>query len=174
MVEMKKSENLFWIIVGTISIIYIVYTDPFFFSQMEHTNGIVSYVEHCIPPLFYLEDCDVKFQAESQKNDSIVQKMHKGDMVEVWYYKIPDSGSYQFGHFFGEPYNYLVTQLKVNGEMKIEYSFMLTNWLFTLFILFVTVYNTIRFIQKTKNNGTKEKEMLTINQKVSIPRRLPK
>lgn len=172
---MKKSENLFWAIAGLISFIFWICISPLFFCQMDFINGKVSSIsKNGFPPRFFIENSDYEYRTDSRANDSIVYKMHRGDTVEVWFYRQTIRGTAQHGHFIGGPYEYLVTQLKVNGEMKIEYSFMLTNWLNILFWLIITVYNTIRFIQKTKNNGTKEKEMLTKNQKVSISRRLPK
>ena len=155
---MKKSENLTMAIVGFVGFIVWICITPLLFCQMERANGIVSSVnKDILIPYFLVENYDYKYQSLNLKNDSIVRQMHSGDTVEVWFYRSTKRGTAQVAHFIGGPYNYYVTQLKVNGEMKIEYSFMLGNWLFTLFLLFVTVYNTIRFIQKTKNNGTKDK-----------------
>lgn len=154
---MKKGDNLFWSIMGLLGLIYCIYTDPLLFCQMDYINGRISFIQKSKFPWFEIDGIDYKFESKYRQNDSIVRQMHCGDSVEVWFYKIPDPGSYQWGHFFGKPYDYLVTQLKVNGEMKIEYSFMLGNWLFSLFLLFVSVFNAIRFIQKTKNKEKKDK-----------------
>lgn len=171
---MKKSENLAIAIVGFIGFIFWICITPLFFCQMDYINGRVSDIKKTKYPWFKIDGSDYKYESLDRQNDSIIRQMHCGDTVEVWFYRQTIRGTGQVAHFIGGPYEYLVTQLKINGEMKIEYSSMLSYWIFSLFLLFVSVFNAIRFIQKTKNNGTKEKEMLTKNQKVSIPRRLPK
>ena len=154
---MKKSENLALAIIGFIGFIFEICISPLFFCQMEYTKGIVSFIPNSKYPWFEIDGSDYKFESSDRQNDSIVRKMHCGDTVEVWFYRQTIRGTAQHGHFIGGPYEYLVTQLKVNGAMKIEYSFMLGSWVFSLIYLFITVYNTVRFIQKT-NDEKKDKE----------------
>lgn len=129
---------------------------PLLFCQMEHLDGIVEIVNKRSNSL-RIENSDYRFTFDPS-DEEVLQSIHRRDTVKIWFYAYEITGgqySLLFDH--GGPYFYRVTQLIVNGEMKVEYSFQFWNWLFSIFVLSWIVYNTIRFIQKTKNNETKDK-----------------